>query len=144
MANEKLVHGELTQSIIGACFETANELGSGHTERVTTRALQVVLIDKGLKAEVEVKIPVFFRGRRIGRFFADLVVNETVLVEVKTMAELDEPAAAAQTLNYLNCAGGGVALLVNFGTSVTFRRYVLGDPNNSLPRLRASRQEQKK
>ena len=144
MTNERLAHADLTQIIIGACFETANELGVGHTERVTTRALQVVLIDKGLKAEIEVKIPVFFRKRRIGRFFADLVVNDTVLVEVKTMIELDEKTAEAQTLNYLHCAGGGVALLVNFGKSVTFRRYVLGDPTNSLPRLRESRQNPKK
>lgn len=76
-------YADLTHRIIGAFFETANELGPGFSERVHQRALQVVLIDKGLSAAIDVPIPVFFRGRCIGRYLADLIVNDTVLVEVK-------------------------------------------------------------
>ena len=128
-------HKELTSAIIGGLYETANELGPGYSERVNTRALQVVLIDRGLQAEINVPIRVFFRGRRIGRFWADMVVNRTVLMEIKRKEEL-EPRDEAQILNYLACAGGGIGLLVNFGQSVTFKRFVKGDLDNCLPRLR--------
>ena len=128
-------HRELTDAIIGGFYESANELGPGYSERVQTRALQVVLIDKGLKAEIDVPIRVFFRGRRIGRFFADMVVNDTVLLEIKKKEEI-EPRDEAQILNYLACAGGGIGFLVNFGKSVTFKRFAKGDLNNCLPRLK--------
>jgi GxxExxY protein len=131
-------HSDLTSAIIGGIYESANELGPGYSERVNTRALQVVLIDRGLEAEINVPIRVFFRGRRIGRFWADMVVNRTVLLEIKRKEEL-EPRDDAQILNYLTCAGGGIGLLVNFGKSVTFKRFVKGDLNNCLPRLREMR-----
>ena len=131
-------HKELTSAIIGGFYECANELGPGYSERVNTRALQVVLIDRGLDAEINVPIRVFFRGRRIGRFWADMVVNRTVLLEIKRKEEL-EPRDEAQILNYLTCVGGGIGLLVNFGRSVTFKRFVKGDLDNCLPRLRDAR-----
>ena len=130
-----LPHRELTEMIIGAFFEMANELGGGYRERVNQRALQVVLIEKGLKAERDVPVRVYFRGKRVGRFLADLIVNDTVLIEVKTKPAL-EPEDEAQILNYLHCAGGGIGLLVNFGKSVTFKRFVKGDLTNCLPKLR--------
>ena len=130
-------HTDLTSSIIGALYETANELGPGYGERVHVRALQIVLIDRGLKAQIDVPIRVFFRGKRVGSFLADMVVNDTVLLEIKRKAAL-EPRDEAQILNYLHCAGGGIGLLVNFGKSVEFRRFVKGDLNNCLPRLVAT------
>ena len=129
-------HRELTEAIIGGFFETANELGPGYSERVNQRSLQIVLIDRGLDARIDVPIRVFFRGRRVGRFFADLVVNETVLIEVKALATPDEAHGEKQILNYLRCAGGGIGFLVNFGKSVSFKRYAMGDLTNCLPRLR--------
>lgn len=129
-------HWDLTETIIGGFYETANELGPGYPERVHQRSLQVVLIDRGLDARIDVPISVFFRGTLVGRFFADLVVNDTVLIEVKTLATLDEAYAEKQILNYLRCAGGGIGFLVNFAKSVTFKRYAMGDLTNCLPRLR--------
>lgn len=128
-------HTDLTKAIIGSLYETANELGPGYGERVHTRSLQIVLIDRGLKAEIDVPIRVYFRGKRVGRFSADMVVNDTVLLEIKRKAAL-EPHDEAQILNYLHCAGGGIGLLVNFGKSVEFKRFVKGDLTNCLPRLR--------
>ncbi len=129
-------HWDLTETIIGGFYETANELGPGYPERVNQRSLQIVLIDRGLDAKIDVPISVFFRGKLVGRFFADLIVNDTVLIEVKTLATIDEAHAEKQILNYLRCAGGGIGFLVNFGKSVTFKRYAMGDLTNCLPRLR--------
>ena len=71
-----------------------------------------------------------------GTFYADLVVEGLVLVEVKAAAAI-EAYAEAQLLNYLKAAGGGVGLLLNFGRRVEYRRRVVGDdPSNSLPVLR--------
>ena len=134
----RLAFADLTSTIIGAFFATAKELGPGFSERVCQRSLQVALIDEGLTAEIDVPIRVYFRKRRVGRFFADLVVNETVLVEVKAVAAF-EGYMEAQILNYLKCAGGGIGLLVNFGRLVEFKRFAVGDPANSLPLLRENR-----
>jgi GxxExxY protein len=134
MAQADLPHSGLTHTIIGTFFDTAKELGPGFSERVCQRSLQVALIDEGLQAEIDVPIRVYFRGRRVGRFFADLVVNETVLVEVKTATSIDDHMVA-QILNYLHCAGGGIGLLVNFGRTVEFWRYVVGEPTIALPTL---------
>ena len=88
----------------------------------------------GLHAVAEVPLEVHFRGTLIGRFYADLVVERVVLVEIKAAATI-ESYAEAQLLNYLKAAGGGVGMLLNFGRQPTFKRLVLGDPTGSLPRL---------
>jgi|SRR5688572_10392171 len=130
-----LPHGELTGRIIAGFHETFDELGSGFSERVCTRALAIVLADQGLAVSLEVPLVVEFRGRTIGTFQADMVVESTVLVEVKASAMLDG-YAQAQLLNYLKAAGGGVGLLLNFGRHPQHKRMVMGDPVNSLPLLR--------
>ena len=130
-----LPHADLTMKVIGCFFDVARHLGYGFAEKVGVRALQIALTDAGLEALIGVPLTVAYKGRTIGDFYADLVVNRTVLVEVKATAAIED-YAKAQILNYLKCAGGGVGLLLNFGKSAEFRRYVLGDPENSLPLLR--------
>ena len=82
-------------------------------------------------------IEVCFRGRSIGVLYPDLIVNQTILVEVKATASI-ENFAIAQTLNYLKVAGGGVGLLLNFGHKAESQLLVMGDPFNGLPVLRQS------
>ena len=135
MDHRNFPHGALTGTIIGAFQETYDELGWGFSERVYCNALVIVLIDRGLRVSAEVPIRVEFRGRLIGRFFADMVVNETVLVEVKAASSL-ETYAQAQTLNYLKAAGGGVGLLVNFGRHRQHKRFIMGNGVDSLPNMR--------
>lgn len=130
-----LEHAELTGRIIEGFHETFHELGSGFSERVSQAALAIVLTDAGLDVRVEVPLSVMFRGRIIGDFHADMVVNDTVLVEIK-VAQTLEGYPQAQLLNYLKAAGGGVGLLVNFGRHPAHKRMVMGDPANSLPLLR--------
>jgi GxxExxY protein len=135
MTGTNLPHGETTGAIIQGFHETHEELGSGFSEKVSRNALAIVLRSKGLRVGIEVPLEVRFRGQVIGEFFADMVVNETVLVEIKGTARI-EPYAEAQLLNYLKAAGGGVGLLLNFGRTPQHKRLVMGDPLNSLPSLR--------
>ena len=134
MDRHNFPHGELTGAVIEAFQETHRELGSGFSEKVCCNALVIVLVEKKLQVAVEVPIDVQFRGRLIGRFFADIVVNDTLLLEVKAASSL-EGYAQAQVLNYLKAAGGGVALLLNFGRYPQHKRLVMGDAVNSLPNL---------
>jgi GxxExxY protein len=131
-----LPHGDTTEKIIGAFFETVRELGCGFHEAICRRALAMVLASYGLKVQEEISLPVWFRGQIIGTFRADLVVGDVVLVEVKATPVL-ESSAEAQLLNYLKAAGGGVGLVLNFGKSAAFKRVVMGaDPSNSLPAMK--------
>ena len=135
MQGTNLPHGETTGAIIEGFHETHNELGSGFHEKVSRNALAIVLRSKGLRVAIEVPLEVRFRGQVIGKFFTDMVVNETVLVEIKGATRI-EPYAEAQLLNYLKAAGGGVGLLLNFGRTPQHKRMVMGDPLNSLPYVR--------
>lgn len=129
-------HAELTRKIIGVFFDVFRELGYGFSEVVYQRALLIALRETGLRVEQEVRLHVSFRGQLIGSFDADLVVERTVLIEVKASQAI-EGYAQAQLLNYLKAAGGGVGLLLNFGRSADFKRMVMGDPTSSLPQLQS-------
>ena len=130
-----LAHGDLTGKILRCFFEVQGELGHGFSELVLCRAMAIALEEAGLRVREEVALAVHYRGRCIGSFRVDLVVEDTVLVEVKAATAL-ESYAVAQILNYLKVAGGGVGLLLNFGRKPEFKRYVVGDPNVSLPLLK--------
>jgi GxxExxY protein len=93
-------HSELTDGIIGVFYQVYNELGFGFLESVYRNSLRLALLEKGFSVEQEVPVSVFFRGRNVGDFRADLVVNGTLLLELKT-AERIIPAHESQVLNYL-------------------------------------------
>jgi GxxExxY protein len=131
-------HGDLTRRIIEGFLQTHRELGSGFSERLCRDALAIVLTENGLRVWTNVPIDVLFHGKIIGNFFADMVVEDTVLIEIKAGQSL-EGYAQAQLLNYLKGVGGGVGLLLNFGRRPEHRRMVMGDPFNSLPTLRTRR-----
>jgi GxxExxY protein len=83
-----LPYEELTSKIIEACFEVSNELGAGFLESVYSKALAIVLVEKGLKVQSEVPLSVYFRGKVIGQYYADLLVDETVIVELKAVSAI--------------------------------------------------------
>ena len=119
----KLQHAELTRSIIGCAFEVINELGSGFLESVYEQAMMVALADAGLSVESQQPIQVRFRERPVGNFYADLFVEEKVIVELKAVQALT-PAHQAQIINYLNATGIAVGLLINFGNpKLEFKRF---------------------
>jgi len=111
-----LAHADITEKILGCCFEVINELGAGFLESVYENALVIALREKGLRVEQQPPLKVMFRERCVGEFFADLVVEEIVIVELKAVKTL-APEHMAQTINYLKATGLPVGLLVNFGTA---------------------------
>jgi GxxExxY protein len=129
-----LAHAQLTNAIIGAFYKVFNELGHGYSEKVYQRALAIVLRELGYEAVEERRIKVFFHSALIGEFVVDIVVEGKVIIEIKAGTQI-EPWHEAQILNYLKCAGGGIGLLVNFGTELTYKRLVMGDPEANLPNL---------
>jgi GxxExxY protein len=113
---------ELTRIIIGSCFEVMKELGAGFLESVYEKALLVALSQKGLKASQQVPLEVKFRGVVVGEFFADVLVEGRVILELKTVRTL-APEHQAQLINYLKATGIETGLLINFGNQrVDYRR----------------------
>ena len=120
----ELLEKELTEKVIGACFEVANDLGNGFLESVYRKALIIVLRQLGLKADEEVPLKVSFRGQIVGDFYADVLVDNRLIIELKAVKALTAEHEA-QLMNYLKAAGVKVGLLINFGkTKVEWKRLV--------------------
>lgn len=114
---------ELTEAILAACFEVSNELGVGFVESVYEKALMIALKDKELEAENQHQLTVSFRNENVGCFYADIIVNKTVILELKAVKSL-LPEHQAQLLNYLKASGLPVGLLINFGMPrLEYRRF---------------------
>ena len=107
-------HEELTGTILSACFEVINELGAGFLESVYEKALLIALCQKGLKATAQTPVEVYFRHQSVSQFYADILVEGVVIVELKATKALT-PEHKAQLINYLKATGIEVGLLVNFG-----------------------------
>ncbi|MGH9410579.1 MAG: GxxExxY protein [Vicinamibacterales bacterium] len=123
MSDTPLLHRDLTDGIIGVYHKAHYELGDGFLEKVCQRALVIALTEAGFEIAEEAPFRVYFRGRMIGEFFADIVVNGLVLIEVKSCSAL-EPRHRAQTMNYLRASDLEVALLLNFGPKRDFQRLI--------------------
>jgi GxxExxY protein len=108
-------HKELTEKIIEASIEVMKELGSGFLESVYEKALLIILRNKCIAARSQIPVKVSFRGEVVGEFFADIMVEDKVIVELKTVKAL-LPEHQAQLINYLKATGIDVGLLINFGT----------------------------
>jgi GxxExxY protein len=116
-------HGKLTNAIIGSMFEVHNVLGAGFLESNYANALAIELRLRGIPVERNVPFNVMYRGVVVGRYVADLVVDQKVIVETKVAKAID-PAHRAQLLNYLRASGLEVGLVLNFSTSAQFKRVV--------------------
>lgn len=123
IAIQKLPYFELTSLILGCCFDVMNELGIGFLESVYKNSLLVALQQQGLEVEVEKFIEVYFRKSRVGVYKADLIMNKSVIVEVKCCKSL-LPEHQAQLINHLKASNISVGLLVNFGSKkVEYKRF---------------------
>src|SRR5512139_30178 len=105
---------DLTAGIIGAAQRVSTSLGSGFLEKVYENALRVELRHAGLNAVQQRPIAVRYRGVEVGYYLADLVVEDTVVVELKAVHGMD-PVHEAQCLNYLRASSLKICLLLNFG-----------------------------
>jgi GxxExxY protein len=104
---------DITYAINGAVFEVNRVLGPGFLEKVYENALLFELRKRGLKVESQAPIKVFYKEEVVGEYVADILVEEKVIVKLKTVEKLDE-VHEAQLLNYLKATGIHVGLLVNF------------------------------
>jgi len=120
----ELLHKDITGQIIGAAIEVYKELGYGFLEAVYQKAMKVELEFRGLVAELENKIQVFYKGHEVGFYEADILVNKCVIVELKVAKEYQK-ADEAQLLNELKATRIKVGMLINFGQSkAEFKRMV--------------------
>ena len=116
-------HYDLTRAVVGCAFEVSNELGAGFLESVYESAMLVALKETGISAESQRSIEVTFRGQTVGTFYADLLVEDKVIVELKA-AKAIAPEHQAQVINYLNATGIEVGLLLNFGNpKLEYKRF---------------------
>jgi GxxExxY protein len=115
----------ITRRIISCVYRVSNTLGSGFLEKVYENALAIELRSNGLKVQQQYPIRVFYNNETVGDFAADLLVEDAVIVELKSARTLDD-VHSAQCLNYLKATRHKVCLLVNFGRSrADIRRLVL-------------------
>ena len=110
---EELPYFALTGKVLGCCFEVMKELGPGFQEAIYKNALLIVMREQGLQIETEQTFEVIFRGRVIGRYRADLVVEKSVVVELKCCESLIREHQA-QLFNYLKVSNLPLGLLINF------------------------------
>jgi len=110
----ELKHEAITKAVIGCAFEVINELGAGFLESVYEKALLLALQQKGVIALSQQACKVMFRGECVGDFYADILVEGKVIVELKAVKAI-APEHQAQIINYLNATGIEVGLLINFG-----------------------------
>ena len=115
----------LTQEIIGAAFEVHNILGPGFLEKVYRNALTEELKSRGYRAGVEVQVPVYYKDNIVGEYYADVLVEGRIILELKALNNLDSQHEA-QLLNYLKATNHKIGLLLNFGTTrVQVKRRIL-------------------
>jgi GxxExxY protein len=112
---------DLTEKIIGCAYSVHNALGAGFLEKVYENALAIVLTEQGLKFKQQARLGVRYRGREVGEYFADLLIEHRLICELKAVDALTRQHEV-QLVNYLAATGMDTGLLINFGNRVTVRR----------------------
>lgn len=127
----EMLHGELTGRILEVFYAVYRELGPGYMESVYANAMAIALEEAGIAFEREASIEVSFRGRRVGLFRGDFVVDSRVLLELKAQPSM--PASGEpQALNFLRGCRMEVALVLNFGKKPEFARRILTNDRKHL------------
>jgi len=117
---------QLTERIIGCCFKVHKDLGPGFNEKIYHNALMQLLDQKGIKYQTEKEFAVFYLDKKIGSFRADLVAEDEVILEVKSLAGNIPALFQNQLISYLRVSGLHIGLLINFGNkSCQVKRVVL-------------------
>lgn len=116
------LHSDLTEIIIGCFYNVYNKLGFGFLEKVYEKALLIELIEAGLTAAAQVPIEVYYKEQKVGNYFADLLVNNKVIVELKAGDGVIIEEHELQLVNYLRATEIEVGLLLFFGKKPQFKR----------------------
>jgi len=131
----------LTERVLGAVFEVSNTLGAGFLEKVYQRALLTELRLRGIRATPEVSFTVTYKGHVVGEYFADILVEDVLVIELKCADRLSSEHTA-QCLNYLRASGKTLGLLVNFQKPKVEWKRIVHEFKISIPlkgRLKTSR-----
>lgn len=126
----ELKHQDVTDGIIGAFYQVNNTLGYGFLEKVYENALCYELRQRGYMVAAQTPVTVWYQGVSVGAYFADIIVNQYVIVELKCGTTLN-PAHEAQLLNYLKATDIEVGLLLLFGPAPQIKRKVFSHPNRN-------------
>ena len=119
----ELLHKQLTEEILSVFYDVYNELGYGFLEKVYQNSLFIELKSRGFKVEAQKQIKVNYKGFEVGEYYADIVVDDLVILELKS-AEFLVKEFEAQLINYLRGTNMEVGLLLNFGKKPEFIRKV--------------------
>lgn len=127
----ELIHKDLTDSILKVYFDVYNELGYGFLEKVYQNSMYLELKSRGFYVEAQKQIKVNYKGVEVGEYYADLIINEKVILELKA-AECIVEDFEYQLINYLKATNMEVGLLLNFGKKPEFRRKVFENNRKSF------------
>ncbi len=120
-----MLYAEITEKILAASFEVMKELGVGFLETVYEKALIIALKQKNLSVKAQHPINVYFGNECVGDYYADIIVEDKVIIELKTVSKI-APEHKAQVINYLKASGIEVGLLINFGNpKLEYKRFTL-------------------
>ena len=122
-----LKHADITDKIIKAYYTVFNTLGYGFLEKVYENALLIELRKNGLICSSQYPIEVFYDEQKVGQYFADILVEESVIIEIKAATALCEEHEA-QLINYLKATEIEIGLLLNFGKEPEFKRKIFSNP----------------
>ncbi|MEP7235078.1 MAG: GxxExxY protein [Ignavibacteriota bacterium] len=124
----QLKHSEITEVVIKAFYKVYNVLGFGFLEKVYENALYLELLGSGLSVQRQKPIKVYYQQNLVGEYFADLIVNDVVILELKAAEGLVKEHEL-QLINYLKATEIEVGLLLNFGAKPQFKRLVFENKN---------------
>lgn len=119
----ELLHKELTNKIINCFYTVYNSLGFGFLEKVYENAMMIELIKNGINAEKQKPIKVYYSDEIVGEYFADIIVEDTIIIELKAAEFLIEEHEL-QLINYLKATDKEIGLLLNFGKKPEFKRKI--------------------
>lgn len=123
-----LLHGEITSQIINAFYTVYGELGYGFLEKVYQNSLYLELKRRGFNCRTQDKIDVYYYDWRVGEYYADILVNDLIILELKAAENLCE-AHECQLQNYLRATDIEVGLLLNFGKKPQYTRKIFMNHN---------------
>ena len=127
-----LLHKEITDKIIKAFYKVYNELGFGFLEKVYENSLFLELKQMGLQCQKQTAVTVFYNNAVVGNYYADIIVNDCVILELKA-AEVLVEAHELQLVNYLKATQIEVGLLLNFGKEPSFKRKIFTNEKKKIP-----------
>ncbi len=121
-----MLHEEITSVIIASYYNVYNKLGYGFLEKVYENAVILELQKQGLNVKQQFPVKVYYDGQIVGEYFADLLVNDLVIIELKAAEQIIK-AHEAQLVNYLKATNLEVGLILNFGPKAEFKRKIFSN-----------------